>query len=151
MEWLFGHMDDPSIDQPLKKTPKSTSAPSFSEASVEQLMNMGFDRPRCIKALQSTDNNFERALDWLFSHGDDPMEEEKPKATASAPALSNARGRYRLMGFVTHMGKSTESGHYVAHIFTGGKWVIFNDLKVAESQQPPREMAYIYFYRREDI
>jgi ubiquitin carboxyl-terminal hydrolase 5/13 len=36
----------------------------------------------------------------------------------------------------------------VAHIRHGDKWVIFNDEKVCESQDPPHKMAYIYFYRR---
>jgi len=28
------------------------------------------------------------------------------------------------------------------------RWVIFNDEKVAESESPPKDLAYIYFYRR---
>lgn len=28
------------------------------------------------------------------------------------------------------MGSSTACGHYVAHVFKGGRWVIFNDEKV---------------------
>jgi len=55
---------------------------------------------------------------------------------------------YKLFAFITHMGSSTQSGHYVSHIKVNGKWYIFNDSKVAESQEPPRELAYIYFYER---
>lgn len=46
------------------------------------------------------------------------------------------------------MGKNTSAGHYVAHILVDGKWVIYNDSKVAESVDPPRKLAYIYFFKR---
>ena len=29
-----------------------------------------------------------------------------------------------------------------------GRWVIFNDEKVAQSENPPRDLAYLYLYRR---
>jgi ubiquitin carboxyl-terminal hydrolase 5/13 len=29
-----------------------------------------------------------------------------------------------------------------------GRWVIFNDEKVAASEHPPLSMGYMYFYRR---
>ncbi len=35
------------------------------------LQSMGFSRSQCIKALQNTDNNVERAADWIFSHPDE--------------------------------------------------------------------------------
>lgn len=48
------------------------------------------------------------------------------------------------------MGSSTACGHYVAHVFKGGRWVIFNDEKVAASEAPPRSLGYMYLYARED-
>lgn len=56
---------------------------------------------------------------------------------------------YSLIGFVSHMGTSATCGHYVCHIKKEGRWVIYNDTKVAISEAPPREMAYLYFYKRE--
>ena len=38
--------------------------------------------------------------------------------------------RYSLVGFVSHVGKNTGCGHYVAHIRKDGRWVIFDDRKV---------------------
>ena len=35
------------------------------------LMDMSFTREQAIKALKETDNNMERAVDWIFSHPDD--------------------------------------------------------------------------------
>jgi ubiquitin carboxyl-terminal hydrolase 5/13 len=52
------------------------------------------------------------------------------------------------MAFITHLGTSTMSGHYVAHIKKDGKWVLFNDAKVAEAENPPRDLAYLYIYKR---
>ncbi len=58
------------------------------------------------------------------------------KSAAAAPAgqLQDGPGRYSIVGFVSHMGASTSAGHYVSHIRKAGRWVIFNDEKVA----PPR-------------
>jgi ubiquitin carboxyl-terminal hydrolase 5/13 len=44
------------------------------------------------------------------------------------------------------MGSSAQTGHYICHIKKEGRWVIFNDRKVAKSQKEPRELAYIYIY-----
>ena len=41
------------------------------EQSVEQLINFGFTRAQCVKALKSTTGNMERAADWLFNHPND--------------------------------------------------------------------------------
>lgn len=52
------------------------------------------------------------------------------------------------MAFVSHMGTSTMVGHYVVHILKDGHWVIFNDSKVALSENPPKELGYLYLYER---
>ena len=49
----------------------STSSFVPDEGSVEQLINFGFTRPQCVKALKCTNGNMERAADWLFNHPDD--------------------------------------------------------------------------------
>ena len=49
----------------------TTSAFVPDEESVEQLINFGFTRPQCVKALKCTNGNMERAADWLFNHPDD--------------------------------------------------------------------------------
>ena len=65
--------------------------------------------------------------------------------------MDDGEGRYELLGFVSHMGASTACGHYVAHLRRGGRWVIFNDDKVAVSADPPRELGYLYVFRRADV
>ena len=55
---------------------------------------------------------------------------------------------YKLVAFISHMGTSTSVGHYVCHILRDGRWVIYNDEKVAQSEHPPRDLAYLYLYQR---
>jgi ubiquitin carboxyl-terminal hydrolase 5/13 len=112
------------------------------------------------------DGDTERAIDWLFSHPDDPGEEEGASASAtssSGPAQNNNAGatnspalpaRYRLRAFISHKGPSVHSGHYVAHIRTERDgWVLFNDEKVvradAESVHALKPLAYLYVFERE--
>ena len=45
---------------------------------------MGFPEKKCKKALKSCDMNIERATDWLFSHMDDPDEDDEEKKTLPA-------------------------------------------------------------------
>lgn len=56
---------------------------------------------------------------------------------------------YKLVAFISHMGTSTMVGHYVCHIKKEGRWVIYNDEKVALSEHPPRDLAYLYLYQRQ--
>lgn len=52
-----------------------------NEEALEMIMNMGFNRAQAIKALEATDNNVERALDWIFSHAaelDNPSPDNTP-------------------------------------------------------------------------
>lgn len=38
------------------------------EAALEMVMSMGFTQEQATKALKATNNNLERAADWIFSH-----------------------------------------------------------------------------------
>jgi ubiquitin carboxyl-terminal hydrolase 5/13 len=51
---------------------------------------------------------------------------------------------------ISHIGKNTGSGHYVCHVKRDGKWIIFNDEKVALSENPPIPHAYLYLFQRSD-
>ena len=62
--------------------------------------------------------------------------------------MFDSNTEYRLKAFISHMGTSTDVGHYVCHILRDGRWVIYNDEKVAESKTPPRDLAYVYLYER---
>ena len=74
---------------------------------------------------------------------------ESLKARLVEPELLYSR--YELAAFISHMGSSSHSGHYVCHIKDKeGRWVIYNDNKVALSVTPPRELGYLYMYKRCD-
>ena len=67
---------------------------------------------------------------------------------AGSSSCKDGSGKYELVGFVSHMGSNTACGHYVAHIKKNGRWVIYNDDKVALSEHPPRDLGYMYMYKR---
>jgi len=155
LNWLLEHMDDPDIDAPLSPPKKAatSAAPSAPEESIQSLEGMGFTRDQAIKALKNTNNNVERAVDWLFSHTDsmDTDEPQAPVVSTPDPAADRVRDgkpTYKLLGFISHVGSNTQCGHYVCHIRKEGKWAIFNDCKVAVSEDPPKRLGYLYFYQR---
>ena len=72
--WLFAHMEDPDIDDPVDFNPNSGSgggAPTaIDPEKIENLCAMGFNIPQARQALKETGGDMERAVDWLFSHPD---------------------------------------------------------------------------------
>ena len=64
--------------------------------------------------------------------------------------LNDGGGEYTLIGIVSHMGSNTSCGHYVCHLLREGKWVLYNDRKVALSEEPPLDLGYMYLYQRND-
>jgi len=85
-----------------------------------------------------------------FSHPDG--EDPSPDATEhpiTNNSVTDGASRYDLTAFISHMGSSSHSGHYVCHIKDNdGKWIIFNDNKVALSVKPPKDLGYLYLYKR---
>ncbi|KDO30848.1 hypothetical protein SPRG_04749 [Saprolegnia parasitica CBS 223.65] len=145
MEWIFAHMDDANFNSP--PTPKASSA--TSAPSTENLVAMGFTPAQAACALHHAKNDADRAAEWLFSHMDDlEMHVQAFESTQSNPMESTNCDEYELLGFVSHMGPNTHSGHYVAHIKKDGQWVFFNDAKVAVSDTPPFGAGFIYLFER---
>lgn len=187
--------DSSSVPTTVTK-PVSPGQPSelhVDNSSVDIMMAMGFSRSQAIKALRHTNNSLEAAADWAFSNTDAlNAPDEEPASDNMGPAvelgtnagatptasdnsqLTDGSSVYELCAFISHMGKSTTDGHYVAHIkrsalaksipyeppveYLGSppcdgdsdEWVIFNDDKVAKSEAPPYRHAYIYIFRRVD-
>ncbi|XP_071907472.1 ubiquitin carboxyl-terminal hydrolase 14-like isoform X1 [Coffea arabica] len=143
MNWLFAHMEDPDINAPMSKKAQSSDAPLFDQSKVEALVSFGFPEELARKALQASGGDIEKATNWIFDNPD-----ASNSAPASDAALPDGGGRYRLIGIVSHIGTSTHCGHYVAHVYKNGGWVIFNDEKVGVSKNPPVDMGYLYFFER---
>jgi len=166
MNWVLEHSGDPDFSFPFVNpsdamvgaTGSGSDAASSAfvpdEESVNQLINFGFTRPQCVKALKCTTGNMERAADWLFNHPDDSGEDAPlaPQGTSSSTAtsipLSDGSSKYKLVAFISHMGTSTCVGHYVCHILKEGRWVIYNDEHVALSEKTPKKLGYLYLYER---
>jgi ubiquitin carboxyl-terminal hydrolase 5/13 len=116
---------------------------------------MGFARAHAVRALSMTNNNVEAAVDWATKNPDNSstlhsLVESLPQSPHSTKTthFRDGAGKYRLVAFISHIGNHTSCGHYVAHIFKDGRWVIFNDETVALSEHPPKDLAYIYLYKR---
>ncbi|KAG9328511.1 hypothetical protein JZ751_013488, partial [Albula glossodonta] len=154
--WIIAHMEEPEsprhpearCPRSLKPAPQAEPRPvtpagqPAPEESVSILTSMGFPRHQSIQALKSTNNNLERALDWIFTHpeseegseGASDMADTEPNDNAFSsanahsdstlspdqdpvgPRIKDGPGRYELFAFISHMGTSTMSGRYVCHI-----------------------------------
>ncbi|KAG9237568.1 ubiquitin carboxyl-terminal hydrolase-like protein [Amylocarpus encephaloides] len=160
MEWLFAHMEDPDIDEPLDLG--GASGPSTTEVpeKIEMLGAMGFGPPQARKALKETGGDVERAVEWLFSHPDDQgeFENEAPAAAAVEKSIagnSEVTAKFQLQSIICHKGTSIHAGHYVAFIrksipgASAPAWVLYNDEKVVEAVdvEEMKKFAYIYFFQ----
>lgn len=167
MEWLFGHMEDPDIDEPLVIESGSGGDGAGAGAAadpekIEMLGAMGFAEPQAKQALRETGGDVERAVEWLFSHPDATGEDESAAAggaDAERPpsGTSDTPANYQLQSIVCHKGTSIHAGHYVAFIrkklaedSDKVSWVLFNDEKVVEvvDVEEMKKFAYIYFFKR---
>mmetsp|Transcript_11983 Transcript_11983/g.14538 ORF Transcript_11983/g.14538 Transcript_11983/m.14538 type:complete len:834 (+) Transcript_11983:225-2726(+) len=140
-------MQEPEEDDSKSLSPAKT-------AIVEQLMMMGFPEEECKEAAFAC-NNADAALTWMLDPSSRIPPEENPasnaqKAVDAIRDLNNGKSKYRLRGFISHLGHQINAGHYVCHIFddTTKQWTLFNDTKVSISKNPPIKHGYAYFYER---
>ncbi|EHH51489.1 hypothetical protein EGM_10867 [Macaca fascicularis] len=79
--WIIVHMEEPDFAEPLTMPgyggAASAGASVFGATGLDNqppeeivaiITSMGFQRNQAIQALRATNNNLERALDWIFSH-----------------------------------------------------------------------------------
>ncbi|CAF0873810.1 unnamed protein product [Rotaria sp. Silwood1] len=164
MNWVFEHQSDPDFDTPYQAPSKKarveqTQTPPVDEESIGIVMSMGFSRAHALRALSLMNNNVEAAVDWAFNTPEDnstlnALVESLPQSSSTQQTKQTYRdgtGKYRLVAFISHIGNHPSSGHYVAHILKDNRWVIFNDEVVAFSEHPPKDLAYLYLYKRETI
>ncbi|GAA5888697.1 hypothetical protein JCM16303_003055, partial [Sporobolomyces ruberrimus] len=177
MNWLFEHMDDTDLDDPLpppaSSSDSATGGQSANEPSPEQISmicDMGFTPAQGRKALLETGGDPNRAVEWLFSHPDDDGTISAPSASSSkstSRGTSTLPAKYRLKTFISHKGPSVHTGHYVSHVWKGqadpsgkgeGSWVLFNDEKVVRAGNGEErgdggagewmEKAYVYLFEK---
>lgn len=167
MEWVFSHMEDPDFNEPPPVAPAAvtentaSTAEEYSADDVSGLVAMGFEVRQAKAALKANRGSLERAADWLVGHSNDleaaiaSVEDGSTTGNGDEGAMSedlhgfiDGEPRYELLGFASHLGSNTSCGHYVAHIKKEGRFVLFNDAKVAVSQNPPTDLGYLYIYQR---
>ena len=120
MNWLFAHLEDPDIDEPLTSSEimgGGTNA-SHDPAKVAQLVEMGIDESRAKRALGATGEDVSRAIDWVFSHPEEADAEDsghEPNTRIdSCPrnlGSSDVPARYELRSIVCHKGSSVHAGY----------------------------------------
>ena len=113
---------------------------------------MGFDRKKAIAGLRKANGNVDAALNLILSDpnlGEEEQKEEKMEVEDDNKKLNEGNDSlYDMYGFITHLGKNTDHGHYVSFVRKeGNKWNYFNDSKVTLWEEPPIKKGYIYFYR----
>lgn len=70
-QWIMEHIADSDFGDPFVPPGTAISANTAFVADstgLEMLMGMGFTVNQATKALKETNNNIERAADWIFSH-----------------------------------------------------------------------------------
>jgi ubiquitin carboxyl-terminal hydrolase 5/13 len=145
MNWVFEHVEDPDFNNPIVESSSASTSGSNENAPpsiemIEMITAMGYNNIQANAALKATDNNLERAVDWIFSHMDN-MDEAIALVNNEVPSSSNVsnndniscddgEGKYELISIVSHIGSSTDHGHYICHIKVDGLWALYNDEKV---------------------
>lgn len=156
LNWLFDHKDDPDfnapIEQDLIKSSKKSTKFVPDQAGLDMIVSMGLSEANAVRCLKETNNNVEAAIEWYFSNMDKLGEPEAPEEaeedSSEEVKFKDGSEKYKLVAFISHMGTSAQCGHYVCHILKDDKWVIYNDNKVAISENPPRDLAYMYLFKR---
>lgn len=69
--WIMEHIADADFADPF--IPPGTESSHFTPNAdaLGAIVGMGFTQQQATKALKATDNNLERAMDWIFSHQDE--------------------------------------------------------------------------------
>ncbi|EFA83032.1 deubiquitinating enzyme [Heterostelium album PN500] len=163
MNWALEHGEDPGVDDPLpapSAAKPAAASMSFNADDLMMLEAMGFNDKQAKLALKNTNNNVERAADWLLSHMDDLdqlLAQSESSSAAPAPKSTNTvdnltkkvkdgEGKYELVGFISHLGSNVHIGHYICHVKKDGEWIKFNDRQVQHSVEPPKEFGYIVLF-----
>lgn len=133
MNWLFAHMEDPDIDEPLSLGggAGTGSGEAVSQESIDTLGAMGISAPQARKALKETGGDVNRALDWVFSHPDDAGDfgddtrapvAEGESTTKAVAGFAELPATFRLSSIVCHKGASIHAG-YVRFLLLPWCWV----------------------------
>lgn len=157
--WLFEHMEDPTVDEPLVLKPRV----NVDQEQVQNLMDMGFSSKLANKALVITHSDTTAAVEWLFNNPDDDDDDDelnqdytcdKKQMRVEKFLGESASSEYTLKAVICHKGSQVTSGHYVAFTKHEGRWILFNDEKVVDvtgddkSWGELEKNGYVYVWER---
>ena len=128
--WLFAHMEDPNIDEPLELAGgkdgsglNARNSGAIDADKIEALGNMGFSAPLARQALKETGGDMERAVDWLFNHpdatgdydmdnqgGSENLASEREEKVNALPGSDALPANFQLQSIVCHKGRSIHAG-----------------------------------------
>ncbi|CAM9018245.1 unnamed protein product [Wickerhamomyces anomalus] len=164
MNWLFQHLEDPTIDDPIDFKTKSKDEIQVDESQISSLQDMGFSAALAKKALYLNNNDVNASVEWLFSHPDDDGVIEVGKSVKTESPTEKLerltkegvddRSEYSLKAVICHKGTQVTSGHYVVFIKKQDRWVLFNDEKVVDvtgdsnSWTEIEKNGYVYIWER---
>jgi len=63
-----------------------------NEEAAAMIMSMGFERNHVIAALKATENNLDRALDWIMSHGPEEILPTEKTVKSNNPQFRDGKG-----------------------------------------------------------
>merc|ERR1711936_370629 len=114
MNWVMEHMGDPDFADPFNPPGAAAGGKKKCTADDEvigMVMSMGFSRDQAEMGLRNTDNNVERAIEWIFSHpdGEEPPPEDATTGQSSFTDVKDGDTSYQLAAFISHMGSSSHS------------------------------------------
>ncbi|XP_022932377.1 E3 ubiquitin-protein ligase UPL1 isoform X1 [Cucurbita moschata] len=86
--------------------------PPPNEATIATMVEMGFTRERAEEALRRVGiNSVEMAMEWLFSHAEDPVQEDNELARALALSMGNSSESSKVDNGDKSMDVLTDEGH----------------------------------------
>lgn len=150
--WLFEKMDDPALDAPLPSKKKAGGA-QISQEILDMITGMGFTEAQARFALAETNNDPERAADYLFNHPEideliGQAQSKEQSAETEMEIEDSGVYDYKIKAVVVHLGGNYSSGHYVCYVKKDGRWIYYNDSKVAESTDPAIGKGVLFLLER---
>ena len=161
VQWLFEHIEDPDINEPLVIKSDKNDNEEYKEKAKE-MTEMGFEYSICLKALKVNKGDINSSIEWVFNHpdgvDDESIDEIDPRRKQENQRYGHeeiSNIKYNLLDVICHKGNSVQSGHYVEFHRDSIEqpWILYNDEKMVQvdTNDEIQKNGYIYIYRRESI
>uniref|UniRef100_H0XQQ3 Ubiquitin carboxyl-terminal hydrolase n=1 Tax=Otolemur garnettii TaxID=30611 RepID=H0XQQ3_OTOGA len=159
---LQSHMEDSSSATKLNLQEDIGTSPEPQQASllVPQSHTEGCSPPAELN-LQEDVVMYQGALDSNQNPGKKGILDKKTEPKATEPKRNDDkddRYTYRLIGVVSHLGKTPNSGHYLCDAFDFDRqvWFTYNDMHVSNIQEDLMQKSragtgYMFFYMHNKI